>query len=67
MRQQLRDVPVHEDPGIVTVKTELMVLLVILNPGVQTPTISSEANAEQILILSRVPEQEAALGFVFQQ
>ena len=67
MRQELWNVPVHVDTWIMTVKTELVILLVVLNPGMETATISAEADTEQIFILSGVPEQEAAFWFVFQQ
>ena len=65
MVQQLGNVPVHVHTGVMAVKAELMVLL--LYSGVQTAAVSPEADAEQILVLSRVSQQEAALGLVFQQ
>ena len=65
MVQQLGNVPIHVNTGIMAVKAELMVLL--LYSGVQTATVSPEADAEQVFILSRVSEQEAALRLVFQQ
>ena len=51
--------------GVMAVKAELVVLL--LYSAVQTATVSPEADAEQVFILSRVSEQEAALRLVFQQ
>ena len=65
--QQLWNVPVHVDTGVVTVETELVILLVVLNPGMETSTISAEADTEQIFILGGVTEQEAALRLVFQK
>ena len=54
MVQQLGNVPIHVDTRVMAVKAKLMVLL--FYPGVETATISPEADAEQIFILSRVPE-----------
>ena len=48
--QQLRDVPRHEDAGVVAVEAEPVSLL--LYPGVETPAVPSEADTEQILVLS---------------
>ena len=63
--QQLRDVPGHEDPGVVAVEAEPVALL--LYPGVQTPAVPPEAHTEQILVLGRVSQQETSLGLLVQQ
>ena len=56
--EELSDVPAHVDSWIMTVKAELVIDFMILNPGVETATIPPEADTEQILILSRVTQQE---------
>ena len=56
--EELSDVSAHVDSWIMTVKAELVVDFMILNPGVETATIPPEADTEQILILSRVTQQE---------
>ena len=65
MVQQLRNVPGHEDPGVVAVEAEPVALL--LYPGVQTPAVPPEAHTEQILVLGRVSQQETSLGLLVQQ
>ena len=64
MVKQLWYVPVHVYPGIMAVETELMTLF--LDPGVETPSISAEADAEQVLVLGRISQQKTSLWFVFQ-
>ena len=59
MVQQLRNVPGHEDPGVVAVEAEPVSLL--LYPGVETPAVPPEADTEQVLVLGRVPQQKTAL------
>ena len=65
--EELSDVPAHVDSWIMTVKAELVIDFMILNPGVETATIPPEADTEQILILSRVTQQEWSFRFVLQQ
>ena len=59
MVQQLRDVPGHEDPRVMTVEAEPVSLL--LYPGVQTPAVPSEAHAEQVLVLGGVSQEKTSL------
>lgn len=54
MIKKLWYISVHVNPRVMTVKTELMTLL--LDPSVETPSISAEADAEQIFVLSRVSQ-----------
>ena len=56
--EELSDVSAHVDSWIMTVKAELVIDFMILNPGVETATIPPEADTEQILILGRVSQQE---------
>ena len=63
--QQLGNVPVHVDAGVVAVEAELVALL--LDPGVEAAAVAAEADAEEVLVLGRVPQQEAPLRLVLQQ
>ena len=54
MIKKLWYISVHVNPRVMTVKTELMTLL--LDPSVETPSVSAEADAEQIFVLSRVSQ-----------
>ena len=63
--QQLGNVPVHVDAGVVAVEAEPVSLL--LYPGVQTPAVPPEAHAEQILVLGGVSQQKASLWLLIQQ
>ena len=65
MVQQLRDVPGHEDPGVVAVEAEPVALL--LDPSMETPAVPPEADTEQILVLGGVSQQEASLWLLVQQ
>ena len=61
MVQQLRDVPGHEDPGVVAVEAEPVSLL--LYPGVETPAVPPEADTEQVLVLGRVSQQKVDIKY----
>ena len=63
--QKLRDVPGHEDPGVVAVEAEPVALL--LYAGVETPAVAPEADTEQVLVLGRVSQQETSLWLLVQQ
>ena len=62
--QQLRDVPGHEDPRVMTVEAEPVSLL--LYPGMETSAVPPEAHAEQILVLGGVSQEETSLGLLVQ-